>query len=382
METSKWDDLRTIFQETNWDTVFAVDDIDFIVVRLVAYILHWWRTCITQKRYSFTSSAHPWLNKKCSQLVKDTHAAEGTAGYAIARDKCTQGLLHEFNSYACRVKLEISGLSNSSKTWWKLCNNLMAGKSCASNVPPLQKVDKSWAFLPLDQAEAFAKTFLDKFHLPAPVATDSDVDEEPPAFETGFLMVRTRRVVKILASLDQHSATGPDGLPSMILKNCARELAYPVARLLRLMLAQGVWPRCWRLHWMLPLFKRKARSQATNYRGVHLTSRISKVAECVIGQLILPRLLHLGAYGPRQFAYCPGRSYKDALLLCVAAWTWALCVHGKIGLYCSDVAGAFDKVKSERLCTVLGRLGLHYNIFKLLCCWLEPHEACVIVNNR
>ena len=51
---------------------------------------------------------------------------------------------------------------------------------------------------------------------------------------------------------------------------------------------------------------------------------MSKIVERLIGRLFLPRLQSIGAYGPRQFAYCQGRSYKDALTLCVCDWIWAI----------------------------------------------------------
>ena len=55
---------------------------------------------------------------------------------------------------------------------------------------------------------------------------------------------------------------------------------------------------------------------------------------------------------------------------------------GRIELYCSDVAGAFDKVSSERLLSKLADLGLHESIFKVLRSWLECRSAYVIVNNE
>ena len=104
-----------------------------------------------------------------------------------------------------------------------------------------------------------------------------------------------------------------------------------------------------------------------NYRGIYLTNQSLKVAERAIGNLFLPRLQHTEKFGPRQFVYCQGRSYKDALNLCVCDWILALSSNYRIGLYCSDVAGAFNKTSSERLKKELAVLGIHENIFHLLC---------------
>ena len=59
-----------------------------------------------------------------------------------------------------------------------------------------------------------------------------------------FLLIRTRWAKRVLKQLDEDSATGPNGLPAKVLKKCAAELATPIARLVRKMLNEGVWPKC------------------------------------------------------------------------------------------------------------------------------------------
>ena len=63
-------------------------------------------------------------------------------------------------------------------------------------------------------------------------------------------------------------------------------------------------------------------------------------------------------------------------------WILALSTNYRIALYCSDVAGAFDKVSSERFLNKLAVLGIHRDIFQALRSWLEPRSAHVIVDNE
>ena len=54
--------------------------------------------------------------------------------------------------------------------------------------------------------------------------------------------------------------------------------------------------------------------------------------------------------------------------------------HGlKIGLYCSDVSGAFDKVDADRLILKCEALGIHPKITRLLGSWLRRRRAHVVV---
>eukprot|EP00969_Alexandrium_andersonii_P170969 7558727-Alexandrium_andersonii.AAC.1 len=71
--------------------------------------------------------------------------------------------------------------------------------------------------------------------------------------------------------------------------------------------------------------------------------------ERFLGQLFLPRLHSLGTFVSGQFAYCPGRGARDAVLLFLLVWLEALGAGHRVAVYCSDVSGAFDKVSTARL---------------------------------
>ena len=69
------------------------------------------------------------------------------------------------------------------------------------------------------------------------------------------------------------------------------------------------------------------------------------------------------AFGECQFAYRPKRGARDAVLLYVASWLTMLNDGLKVGVYCSDVSGAFDRVSAARLLDKLSALGLHRDLF-------------------
>lgn len=181
-----------------------------------------------------------------------------------------------------------------------------------------------------------------------------------------FLPVQVRDVKKILKKPKIDSSTAPDGISSRILKECVDVLAYPLALLIRRMLNDSRWPSVWKQHWIVPLLKRKSRADPGNYRGVHLTSQLSKATERVVGKFFQQFLQQSGAYGERQFAYSKGRSHRDALTLSVLTYLLVLDHDQMVVLYCSDVSGAFDKVDDERLLQKLASLKLHPRIYGLL----------------
>ena len=81
-----------------------------------------------------------------------------------------------------------------------------------------------------------------------------------------FTLIRQRWTLNILKTLDVECATGPDAIAARVLRECANELALPITRLTRKLVAEGIWPECWKLHWVVPMHKKKR-------------SRIPKVSE-------------------------------------------------------------------------------------------------------
>jgi hypothetical protein len=111
-----------------------------------------------------------------------------------------------------------------------------------------------------------------------------------------------------------------------------------------------------------------------------LTPQISKVVERVLGHLFLPYLEASGAYGPNQLAYRKQRSFMDGSALNVLFWITGFTSGRRIGLYCSDVSGAFDRVGVSRLMRKLAAKGLHPRLLKLISSWLEERTYVVIVD--
>ena len=227
--------------------------------------------------------------------------------------------------------------------------------------PPLKHDDGTWATSASDKANLLAETFANKSRLNDPAVNvfselqgPSDVSQG-----NGFLPIRKRYVRRTLKGLDEHSGTGPDGISSRILRQCRDALELPVLLLARLSSTKAGGPgpgEC------IGSYKKKSRADSRNYRGVHLTPQISKVIERVVGYAFLPWANQVRLFGENQYAYSTRRSHRDALAVNISNWLRFLDDGYAVGLYCSDVSGAFDRVRCERLVEKLRHSRLHSNI--------------------
>jgi len=322
------------------------------------------------------------LNQACLKLVSKKREAFGTPAFAQCQRECSEGLFDELLNYQRRTKTRLHKLKASSKKWWSLADSLLMRPVKSSSIPPLKRTDGSWAKSSEEKAEHLMQSFDSRSQLPD---LEDNIFNAAPKPEAelkmcGFLPIRHRCVKKILNTLNETSATGPDGIPARILKHCSSSLALPIALLTRFILHSGEWPNTWRMHWLFPLYKRKTKSDPKNYRGIHLTCQLSKVIERTLGNLFQPFLQRTGAYGRNQFAYSSGKSYEDALASNTMAWTLAISQKKRVGLYCSDVSGAFDRVSSRILVPKLFAAGLHPRILKVLDSWLDERSFVVVVD--
>ena len=87
-------------------------------------------------------------------------------------------------------------------------------------------------------------------------------------------------------------------------------------------------------------------------------------------------------FGSNQFAFRKGRGARDAIALLTISWIAALNGRCKIGLYCSDVSGAFDRVDSEILMQKIDSCKFHPKFAQLLASWLRRRVGRVLVGGE
>ena len=234
-----------------------------------------------------------------------------------------------------------------------------------------------WVNASADKANLFAKNFRDKAELPQE-SVDCPYFGTPDAEFEDFVVLRTRYTEKLLRELDENKATGPDHIPAKVLKEIAKELALPFTILCRRLWRESCWPTVWKLHLICPLYKRGSAFMPKNYRGIHLTAVLSKVAERVIGRKLLS-ILHTGKFGHCQWAFTPGLSSRDLVTATVMMWILAFCTGNKIGTFLGDITGAFDRVFKAYLLAKLHKAGVGAQYLNFLDAYLEPRRAAVVV---
>jgi exonuclease III len=240
-------------------------------------------------------------------------------------------------------------------------------KTKASNkLPPLHHNNKLLTN-DKDKAEAFSSSFGKNFApLNSPsvsIGSRTSVSKQKWV-DTEFSVDAVRSVLK---SFKNSHAVGPDGYSAAFYKEIVHEICFPLYLILKLSLASGNLPSCWKTARVIPIFKKGNTSDPENYRPISLTCTACRVLERIIKNEIMTYLEDLNLIPDDQFGFLPGRSTTTQLLSCLEDWTSTVDSGVPVDVVTVDFSRAFDRVVHTKLISKLDALGIGGNTLK----WIQ-----------
>ena len=222
--SADWDGLIELLATASFDFI-ETDDIHTATQNFTDLILSSASRFISQREIPVERSVHPWITERCRILLQTKHDAVGTEGYKLACQKCSEALQQEFYEYVLGIKRRLADLPHGSKEFWKLSKKLLLGANKRTAIPALKysilEDDDTyithWAKTPLEKANLFSSTFRQKWVLPNAECnfyTNSSPARSLP--RRGMLQLRSRSAFYYLSHLDPTSATGSDGLSTIL----------------------------------------------------------------------------------------------------------------------------------------------------------------------
>ena len=219
--------------------------------------------------------------------------------------------------------------------------------------------------LSLQNANLFARHFADSSTLPAS-------NLSPPTLPTSTAQMSQfnfcpRKVRRVLNSLDINKTTGPDGIPAIVLKKCAPELAPLLSDLYNVSLSSGKCPSAWKSAHVVPVPKKGDHSLPSNYRPIAITSVLCKVFESLISEAIMQHCEKHSIINDRQYGFRKQRSTGDLLTYVTQLWSSAIDRFGESTAVALDISKAFDRVWHPALLAKLNSAG----VFGTIISWIE-----------
>ncbi|KAJ8720396.1 hypothetical protein PYW07_012439 [Mythimna separata] len=237
-KSADWDEMRHFFASYPWQQVCfssgnpssCAEAISDVVRQAMEYY-------IPHSDVPVSSSARPWFNADCAEAEKRKHSA--FLSWVDARDRKAPDLSskkrafnHAAKSYKktlrkarfdriSHIGQKLSAQPSGSRAFWSLAKSVEAN-FCRPTLPPLVRPDGTLGvYLGVyhtarEKAGLFASLFAHNSRLDTGSAT-------PPILpHCGTSMpevrIRNKEVLRALCRLDVNKASGPDGIPAIVLK--------------------------------------------------------------------------------------------------------------------------------------------------------------------
>ena len=127
-------------------------------------------------------------------------------------------------------------------------------------------------------------------------------------------------VHKLLSTHKVITASGLDGISSVMLRGSADAISPALTTLFNLSLKLCTVPDQWKLSNIKPIFKSGDSSDVSHYRPISLLSLISKLLERCIHNRVMDFLTRHNLLSEWQFGFRPRSSIQDALLTITRDW--------------------------------------------------------------
>lgn len=265
--------------------------------------------------------------------------------------------------------------SDNSKKFFK---QVRSSLSTRVSLPLLRNTDGSMLSDDYLVASKFADVFSGSFTIEPPGALPCL--RTPRCLETFELIDFPPELIESqLANLDTSSSPGLDGFTARLLKECASALSHPLSIIYRTSFLQGALPQAWLDASVTPIFKKGDKLSADNYRPISMVPIVSKIAERIIVDKLLPFLLSNGIIPEQQHGFLPGRSVLTNLLPCVDSWSRSLDRKIPVDVIYLDFSRAFDRVPQRRLLSKLEHVGVRGRLLSWISGFLSDRSFSVKV---
>ena len=188
-------------------------------------------------------------------------------------------------------------------------------------------------------------------------------------------------IIQACKEMRSNSAAGPDGVPSVLLKNCAEQLSAPLLMLWKKSFEQSKIPSSLLAANISPIHKGGSRALPKQYRPVALTSHVVKVFERVLRRVIVGFLEQNSLMSPGQHGFRGRRSTLTQLLDHYDHLLDDLESGANVDVVYLDFSKAFDKVDHGILFHRLKEVGITGRVAMWLHAFLHNRTQVVCVED-
>lgn len=250
--------------------------------------------------------------------------------------------------------------------------------STGKRIPSLKK-DGILYDSPKHKADLFQEQFLSVFTVDNNVLPDFPMQTLQ---SLNTVTISETIVLKAIQKLPNKASSGPDGIPSMLIKTLKLVLVEPLTKIFNVSFETGCLPKQWLDAKIVPIFKKGDPAVVSNYRPISLTAVVSKVLEGIVRNRMMDFLVENNLVSPKQHGFVSRRSTVTNVLRSLNSWFNSVNDRKIIHAAYLDFAKAFDSVPHPKLLLKLSRYGFSGKLFSWLQAFLSNRTQHVVVDGK
>ena len=378
---ANWDAINDSLQNTNWHRLLNSPDTTQNLNRFKSTLDIIVRQNIPMVNVS-SKGQPPWFDSEVREMrdrklnMKRRADSENATDEDIASYKNIQSSYKKFvmnkkHDFITKVDPTVDASAVINKRFW---SHIKTSTSC-SRIPDTVHHNGRFRSEAPDKCEMYNEFFCAQFSDASNYNMCID-DLDNPNYD---LNISPSDVFKILKKINPHKATGPDGIDGHVLKRCCGTLHIPLAIIFNQSYQSGQVPQEWRNANVVPIHKKKDKSNVENYRPISLTCLVMKVFEKIIRSKLL--MLCHNKITEKQHGFLPSKSCNTQMLY----YTTELSLNLNSGLQSDviyfDFAKAFDSVSHDLILAKLKqKFGINGKLLRFIRNYLIDRQQRVAID--
>ena len=183
----------------------------------------------------------------------------------------------------------------------------------------------------------------------------------------------------LLKSVNTKKGTGPDNIPSKLVKLSANVIDSHLCNIINKGLQNSSFPDAAKIASVRLIFKKKCRNTIENYRSVSVLNTFSKIYERYIHNSLIPYINKCLSEFVAAYRKC--YSSGHVLIRLVENWKKELDNKKYVGAILMDLSKAFDCIPHELLTANMDAYGFNENALTFFFSYLKRRKQSVQINN-
>ncbi len=284
------------------------------------------------------------------------------------------------NEYYGNISNNLKQKNYSSKKFWNICNKLLKRKLKANigDILYKRKIYKD----DKDKVRIIGEYFADQ------VTNESGIYNITTTYNNNYLThtkysfptITKNMIEDIIKNLNIHTATGPDNISNIFIKETCKNLIIPLEYIFNYSLIHGVYPKLWKIsHWTPRIHKKDSIYKRENYRPISLCNNLGKILEKIVFKSFYNYLEKYNLFNENNYGFKRKSSCQHNLSMLLHNVYENLDNNYDSIILFLDVVKAFDKVDHNILLHKINLMGVENTVFIWFTNYLkERYSRCVI----